>query len=85
MIEIPLEILGAIGLRQVIPPGAAYYGPPQGPDLAFIHVKATGLPAVRLHDLRGIEEGVEVATAGFPMGTDALTAPGWVHQMTPTL
>jgi hypothetical protein len=28
---------------------------------------------------------MEIATAGFPMGTDALSAPGWIHQMTPTL
>jgi S1-C subfamily serine protease len=85
MIEIPLEILGAVGLRQVIPDGAAYYGPQNGPDLAFVHVRAHGLPAVALDDGGVIEEGTEVATAGFPMGTDALTAPGWIHQMTPTL
>ena len=28
---------------------------------------------------------MEVATAGYPMGTVALRAPGWIHQMTPTL
>jgi len=32
-----------------------------------------------------LQEGIEVATAGFPMGTEALTAPGWLHQVTPTL
>jgi S1-C subfamily serine protease len=85
MLEIPLEILGAVTLRQVLPEGAAYYGPPNGPDLAFVHVKARGLPVVTLDGAGAIEEGTEVATAGFPMGTDALTAPGWIHQMTPTL
>jgi len=30
-----------------------------------------------------LEEGLEVATAGYPMGTDALTAPGYLHQVTP--
>jgi hypothetical protein len=47
-------------------------------------VKARGLPTVTL-DGGVVEEGMEVATAGFPMGTDALIAPGWIHQMTPTL
>jgi S1-C subfamily serine protease len=85
MAEIPLKILGAIGVRQVLAEGDVYYGPPGGPDLAFIHVKARGLPAIALHDAAVIEEGMEVATAGFPMGTDALAAPGWIHQMAPTL
>jgi hypothetical protein len=31
------------------------------------------------------EEGEEVATAGFPMGTDLLTVPGRLHQISPTL
>jgi S1-C subfamily serine protease len=84
MVEIPLEILGTVGLRLTQPEGAAYYGPKTGPDLAFVHVKARGLPAVAL-DIDGIDEGTEVATAGFPMGTDALLAPGWIHQVTPTL
>jgi S1-C subfamily serine protease len=84
MLEIPLEILGAVGLRQAMPEGAFYYGPQNGPDLAFVHVKARGLPTVAL-DARVIEEGAEIATAGFPMGTDALLAPGWIHQVTPTL
>jgi hypothetical protein len=85
MVELPLEVIGAIGLRQVIPQGAAYYGPRDGPDLAFVHVKARGLPVVTLSGGGIIEEGTEIATAGFPMGSDALTAPGWIHQMTPTL
>lgn len=85
MAEIPLEILGVVSMQQVIAQEAAYYGPPNGPDLAFVHVKAGGLPTVELDDAGLVEEGTEVATAGFPMGTDALTAPGWVHQMTPTL
>ena len=59
--------------------------PPAGPDLAFVPVKARGLPAVALDGPEAIDEGTEVATAGFPMGTDALMAPGWIHQVTPTL
>jgi S1-C subfamily serine protease len=85
MLEIPMEILGVVGLRQIIREGAFYYGPQNGPDLAFVHVKARGLPTATLHAGGVVEEGTEVATAGFPMGTDALTAPGWIHQVTPTL
>jgi len=85
MVEIPLEILGCAGIEQFSPGGPAYYGPKAGPDLAFVRVKARGLPVVTLDDGSVIEEGTEVATAGFPMGTDALTAPGWIHQLTPTL
>jgi S1-C subfamily serine protease len=84
MVEIPLEILGAAGVRR-FSGGDAYYGPKAGPDLAFVHVKARGLPVATVSDERVIDEGTEVATAGFPMGTDALTAPGWIHQVTPTL
>jgi len=85
MVGIPLEIIGAMSLTQIIPKGVPYYGPPNGPDLAFIQVKARGLPAVKLYGGEVIEEGTEVATAGFPMGIDALMSPGWMHQLTPTL
>lgn len=84
MVEIPLEILGGANIAQ-FSTGPEYYGPKSGPDLAFVLVKARGLPVVKLNDGSVVEEGTEVATAGFPMGTDALTAPGWIHQVTPTL
>lgn len=79
---IPLEVVGA-GIIGAFVSGDAYYGP-EKPDLAFIHVKARGLPSLKISDCP-IEEGIELATAGFPMGTDALQAPGWLHQITPTL
>lgn len=84
MLEIPLEVIG-VGMIGGFNPGKAYYGPKDGPDLAFVHVKARGLPAVQIDFTSLVEEGMELATAGFPMGTDALTAPGWLHQLTPTL
>lgn len=64
---------------------SAYYGPRRGPDIAFVHVKARGLPSLQLDAHTRIEEGMNICTAGFPMGTDALMAPGWLHQLTPTL
>jgi len=84
MVEIPLEIQGVMMVNK-FDGGKVYYGPKQGPDLALVHVKARGLQAVTIDSASLVEEGLEVATAGFPMGTDALVAPGWLHQLTPTL
>lgn len=84
MVEIPLEVRGVLKISK-FEHGRVYYGPKEGPDIAFVHVKAKGLNAVTIDDKTVIEEGTEIATAGFPMGTDALTAPGWLHQLTPTL
>jgi len=82
-VEIPLEVVG-VGIIGKFEHGPAYYGPPR-PDVAFVHVKAMGLQALAIADDELIVEGTELATAGFPMGTDALIAPGYVHQVTPTL
>ena len=38
-----------------------------------------------LPDTSILREGVGIATAGYPMGTNALTAPGYLHQIGPTL
>jgi S1-C subfamily serine protease len=65
-------------------PGQVYYGPNQ-PDIAFVQVKASGLPTVDFDDSVSLEEGIEIATAGYPLGSDLLTAPGYLHQVTPTL
>lgn len=84
MLEIPLEVLG-VAVLDAFYGGEVYYGPKKGPDLAFVRVKAKGLPIVSIDSTTRLEEGMEIATAGFPMGTVALTAPGWLHQITPTL
>ena len=83
VVEIPLGVLG-VGVIKSFEPGEVYYGPPK-PDLAFVHVKARGLPAVTIDGDMEIREGMAVATAGFPMGSELLTAPGWLHQLSPTL
>jgi hypothetical protein len=79
-----LEVIGVAVPRDIEVEGH-YYGP-RRPDLAFVHVKAKGLPKLAV-DSKAVplEEGRIVATAGFPMGTDALHAPGYLHQLTPTL
>ncbi len=83
-LEIPLEVAGVSQITK-ISAGKAYYGPKEGPDLGFVVLKVKGLVPLQIDDETEVEEGIEVATAGYPMGTDALTAPGWLHQLTPTL
>ncbi len=82
-LEIPLEVIG-VGRVGQYNPGKVYYGPSK-PDVAFVHVDAIGLPSLKIDEDVVVNEGMELATAGFPMGTDALTAPGYIHQVTPTL
>ncbi len=82
--EIFLEIIGVFELGELTPE-KNYYGP-KSPDFAFLHVKMKGLPRAKVHfDCDNVKEGVTVATAGFPMGTKTLMAPGYLHQITPTL
>ncbi|MBL7130832.1 MAG: trypsin-like peptidase domain-containing protein [Candidatus Omnitrophica bacterium] len=84
MAEIHIDVLGVFGIQKM-DTGKAYYGPPK-PDIAFVHIKMKDLPTAKVHyDKDKIKEGCEVATAGFPMGTATLTAPGYLHQLTPTL
>jgi len=80
--EVPLDILG-VGTIEEFDGGAVCYG--GKPDVAVVHVKAVGLPAVTVDHTTSLAEGQEVATAGFSMGTRALVAPGWLHQISPTL
>src|SRR5262249_15464970 len=61
----------------VAPP--TYYGPAR-PDIALVQVKARGLPVAELDEETPLEEGLQIATAGYPLGTDLLMAPGYLHQ-----
>jgi hypothetical protein len=84
MANVPIEIAGVAAIS-TFGPQKVYYGPPK-PDLAFVQLKVSGLLPVKLRPHGAMyEEGEEVATAGFPMGTDHLTVPGWLHQISPTL
>ncbi len=84
MATIKLDVLGVVSISHA-QQGKVYYGPPK-PDIAFVHVKMKGLPKANVkYNLEEIKEGRQIATAGFPMGTDTLTAPGYLHQLTPTL
>jgi hypothetical protein len=83
VIQIGMQVFGAFtGSLKV---QGTYYGP-KAPDLGFLQVRMRGLPPLEIStDEVAVLPGVRVATAGFPMGTDALQAPGYVHQLTPTL
>lgn len=84
--EIPLEVLGVFRVGDLVIGGKGFYYGPRKPDFNIVHVKAKGLPRVELlTDTDVLAEGTEVGTVGFPMGTEALTAPGWAHQFGPFL
>ena len=82
ILKIPIDVI-ATGQPIKFKHPAEYYGPAL-PDLSFVRIKAVDLPSVELADTP-VEEGMAVATAGFPMGIQMLTAPGWLHQIGPTL
>jgi hypothetical protein len=84
MAQLSFEIEGVFRIK-TFKPGPAYYGP-KLPDLGFVFIKVKDLPGapLRAHG-KLYEEGEAIATAGFPMGTDQLTGPGWLHQLSPTL
>jgi hypothetical protein len=83
---IPLEILGIIDVGEIQFPKSGYYYGPRRPDFSVIHVKMRELPCVELlSDFSHLRVGDEVASLGYPMGADLLTAPGWLHQLGPTL
>ena len=84
MMPIPLEIKGVGILKREKPIEGYHYGP-DIPDLGFIHIHVKDLPALKIAEKLELEEGDEIMMAGFPMGTDTLRAPGWLHQLTPTL
>jgi S1-C subfamily serine protease len=62
-----------------------YYGEAL-PDLAFIQLNVRDLPSVELASGPGVLRlGLPIATAGFPLGRDALLEDGRVVQPMPTL
>jgi Trypsin-like peptidase domain len=80
---VPLEVIRVTTPKEFTPEGV-WYGPDK-PDIAIVQVMAKGVPALHLDGGAFIEEGMEVATAGFPMGRDALLDGGQLNQIGPTL
>ena len=83
MITIPMDIQGAVGIQKYEHKGV-YYGE-DIPDMGILLVNYSGLPAMELSDEPDLQEGESVAVSGFPMGEATLLAPGWLHQISPTL
>lgn len=79
---IPMEIDGCAAVH--IEGAQVNYGT-DVPDVGIVHTSMTNLPALQFPDRVAYEEGASVFLAGFPMGTRTLRAPGWLHQMSPTL
>ena len=84
MAPLLLQIAGVTRAKREGPVKGVSYGP-EIPDVGFIQVKMRGLPALTIEKEVNPNEGDEIRIAGFPMGTDTLRAPGWVHQLTPIL
>lgn len=84
MATITMEIKGAGIIKKERPTDGYSYGP-EIPDLGFIHVHMRDLAALKIAEKLELEEGDEILLSGFPLGTKALRAPGWLHQLSPTL
>jgi S1-C subfamily serine protease len=80
MIPLPIE---TVFKPRTVPVTGIYYG--EKPDVGLVHVRMRGLPSVKIDPKPLLQEGALVATAGYPMGTDALMAPGYLNQLGPTL
>jgi hypothetical protein len=83
LVKVNLDVL-FVARDPIVRRTGEYYGP-EKPDIAFVQVKAGDLPSLNLDDALVLEEGLNVATSGFTMGRDLLTAPGWLQQICPTL
>ena len=82
----PLEIMGATKITSHIPVDDFFDREP--PDLSIVGVNIRGLPSLEIEKNSAIiSEGLEVGTAGFPMGARLLsqTTDGMVSQLSPTL
>ena len=56
------------------------------PDLAFVQLKATETPALRLDETPGtVRVGRSIGTAGFPMGTTPILLHGKITQLSAML
>ncbi len=74
----------AIGAATLEPAGAQGYVGPNPPDVAYLKVNVRETPALELAE-HSVREGEMVAFAGFPLGNQLLRAPGWLHQVCPTM
>lgn len=86
MKTVSLEILCSFEIDSYIPLDTFFDRRP--PDIAIVGVGLRGLPSCQLRNsLGGIEEGMDIATAGFPMGHMGLISShdGMLQQLSPIL
>jgi S1-C subfamily serine protease len=82
MAAIPIEMIGVAKVSFKALPDVYYGGEP---DLGIIHIGTLkNIPTAQIADA-DLPVGSDVGILGFPMGTDTLAAPGWLHQIGPTL
>jgi S1-C subfamily serine protease len=78
------DVKGVGTLGRVAPIEGYHYGP-DIPDLGFIKINVKNLPTLSIAKQLDLEEGDEVVFSGFPLGSTTLRAPGYIHQISPTL
>lgn len=83
LMEVRLEIISVGGIKEM-ELNESYYGQ-KNLDIGFINVDLKNLKAVQIPDQFDLLEGMEIGMAGFPLGTRTLRAPGWLHQISPSL
>lgn len=71
------------GFAELLGDTSGYVGP-NPPDIGFLLLDVADTPVVEFSE-EPLREGEWLAFSGFPMGTRLLRAPGWLHQVGPTL
>ncbi|MDP3792766.1 MAG: serine protease [bacterium] len=82
MLPITIPIVGAFRLGGKL--NGINYGEDL-PDVGFLKIPVKDLPKLDIEEIFSMQEGDGILVSGFPMGTRTLTAPGWLHQIGPTL
>ncbi len=80
-----LKVMDAVRATTIKSSGF-YYGDQIAPTLVLFVVNCTGLSKFALTiSSEPVEEGMEIATAGFPMGPVLMQLEGRLYQLSPTL
>jgi S1-C subfamily serine protease len=76
-----VDVLAVIGLGSFL---MNFPGRSSAPDVGLVQMDVSSVPFLSLNPQTELQEGMEVATAGFPSGRRALESPGGL-QLGPTL
>lgn len=73
---LPTEIRSVATIKAFIP-GDHWFGASDGPDIGFVQINLRGVPAATLGESNEyFRPGVDVATAGYPLGLDPVLLYG---------